>query len=221
MALPRDISRRALSRGVVPRHRGVRVGARVSCVNTDRRQPSLARVAVAARRRRARGTAHFFEPALSAALEQARGDPAACEPPVLVVVRRVKSSLQIWPLNLFYELVVSEVGKGSFAPKMTSSPTTKSPTTVRALCDGRLGAEDPPPRRSARRRRRRRLRAAQADAPGRRRRLRGLAGEVPAVQPLREKRGEGSLHAMQARVLLLARVLEGGVETRDLRVLLK
>ena len=43
----------------------------------------------------------------------------------------------------------------------------------------------------------------------------------PAVQPLREKGGEGSLHAMQARVLLLARVLEGGVETRDLRVLLK
>jgi len=43
-------------------------------------------------------------------------------------VRRVKSSLQIWPLNLSYELVVSEVGKGSFAPKMTSSPTTKSPT---------------------------------------------------------------------------------------------
>ena len=41
------------------------------------------------------------------------------------------------------------------------------------------------------------------------------------MQPLREKRGEGSLHAMQARVLLLARVLEGGVETRDLRVLLK
>jgi hypothetical protein len=29
------------------------------------------------------------------------------------------------------------------------------------------------------------------------------------------------MHAMQARVLLLARVLEGGVETRDLRVLLK
>jgi hypothetical protein len=36
-----------------------------------------------------------------------------------------------------------------------------------------------------------------------------------------KKGGEGSLHAMQARVLLLARVLEGGVETRDLRVLLK
>ena len=99
----------------------------MSCVNTDRRQPSLARVAVAARRRRARGTAHFFEPALSAALEQARGDPAACEPPVLVVVRRVKSSLQIWPLNLFYELVVSEVGKGSFAPKMTSSQRPRVP----------------------------------------------------------------------------------------------